>query len=537
LRRNEIRASWCANIALFFILLTNQFFVIKKIFHWVLVLVVFSSCSSTRNASGVKDDGKIEVVFVQINDVYEIAPLSGGKEGGVARIATLKKKYLQQNPNCFLVIAGDFVSPSVYNSLQYNGKAIRGKQMIEALNAAGMDFAVFGNHEFDIKESELQERIDESHFQWVSSNAFHHVGNTSVPFARTGGATIPKTFIMNVRDADGTNARIGFIGLCLPFNKADYVTYTDPLASAKEVYNQIKDSVDAVVAITHQAIEDDEILAKEIPGLAMIIGGHEHDQRFKKTGKIYITKALANAKSAYVLKLRINKKKKKSKVEPTLEIVNETIPLDSATNVVVEKWTSIAEKNYSSLGFDAMNVLIKNGSALDGREAEVRSHPTTLTQLITASMADAVPNADVVLVNAGSIRVDDILHPPLTEYDIIRTLPFGGGIREADMKGSLLIRALEQGKKNAGIGGYLLHNDNLVNDTSGRWILNGTQLIPEKIYHVAIGEFLFTGKEANLDFLSPSNPEVVKTYNADTITGSSKADIRLAVIRYLKKKQ
>ena len=93
-------------------------------------MIVFASCSSTKKTTS-KDDGKIEVTFVQINDVYEIAPLSGGKEGGMARVATLKKKYQQKNPNTFLVMAGDFVSPSVYNSLQYEGKAIRGKQMIE----------------------------------------------------------------------------------------------------------------------------------------------------------------------------------------------------------------------------------------------------------------------------------------------------------------------------------------------------------------------------------------------------------------------
>src|SRR5205085_4546463 len=123
----------------------------------------------------------------------------------------------------------------------------------------------------------------------------------------------------------------------------------DPMGAAKEAYNQLKDSVDAVIAITHQAIDDDERLAKEIPGLAAIIGGHEHDQRFKKIGKIYITKALANARSAYVIHLHINKKKHRLKVEPRLEMINENIALDSVTNAVVNKWTAIADENYSSL--------------------------------------------------------------------------------------------------------------------------------------------------------------------------------------------
>lgn len=500
-------------------------------FRFALAMILFTSCTATRHTT--KDDGKIDVSFVQINDVYEIAPLSGGKEGGMARVATLKKKYLQKNPNTFLVIAGDFVSPSVYNSLQYEGKPIRGKQMIEAMNAAGMDFAIFGNHEFDIKENELEDRINESNFQWISSNAFHKTKSGIVPFTHRN-TDLPKTFILNVRDADGTTAKIGFIGLVLPFNKADYVSYTETLSIAKQLYNQLKDSVDAVVAITHQSIQEDEILAREIPGLAAILGGHEHDQRFEKIGNIYITKALANAKSAYIVNLQINKKKHQIKVTPKLEKINETVAIDSTTNAVVQKWQDIAEKNYASLGFDAKKVLISSGEPLDGRETEVRSHPTNLTKLIIASIANAVPAADVVLMNAGSIRVDDVLQPPVTEYDILRSLPFGGGIREVDMKGSLLIKVLEQGKKNIGIGGYLLYNENLVN-ANDQWLLNHTPIDPNKVYHVALTDFLLTGKEANLDYLNPTNADIVKVYNAATSVNDPRSDIRLAVVKYLEK--
>lgn len=504
----------------------------KYFLHFALAVILFSSCTSTKKTTA-KDDGKIDVTFVQINDVYEIAPLSGGKEGGMARVATLKKKYQQKNRNTFLVIAGDFVSPSVYNSLQYQGKPIHGKQMIEAMNAAGMDFACFGNHEFDIKENELQDRINESNFQWISSNAFHKTSSGIVPFPYRN-TTIPKSYVLNVKDGDGTTAKIGFIAVVLPFNKAGYVSYTNAMDAAKKMYDQLKDSVDAVVAITHESMQEDEMLAKEIPGLAAILGGHEHDQRFEKVGNIYITKGMANAKTAYIVNLSINKRKHRVKVIPTLEKLNEGVAIDSATNAVVEKWQDIAEKNYSSLGFDAKKVLISKGEPLDGRESEVRSHPTNLTKLIIASIADAVPNADVVLMNSGSIRVDDILQPPVTEYDVIRSLPFGGGIREVDMKGSLLIKVLEQGKKNIGIGGFLLYNENLVNEND-KWVLNNVPLDPAKIYHVAITDFLLTGMEANLDYLNPTNVDIVKVYDAATSKTDPRSDVRLAVVNYLEK--
>jgi 2',3'-cyclic-nucleotide 2'-phosphodiesterase (5'-nucleotidase family) len=513
----------------------------KKIFSWsIIILLSTASCNITRRGA-TKDDGRITVNFLQINDVYEIAPLSGGKEGGMARIATLKKQSLQKNPNTFLIIAGDFLSPSVYNSLKYEGKAIRGKQMVEAMNSAGMDYAIFGNHEFDIKESELQDRINESDFQWISSNTFHKINDSILRFVKTQNevnSSFPETFIKTITDADGTTAKIGFIALTLPFNKAGYVTYTNPLATAKKLYNQLKDSVDAVVAITHQAMEDDEILAQQIPGLAMIIGGHEHDGHFKKIGNIYITKALANAKSAYSIDLTINKKRHKIKVAPKLEMVNETIALDSATNAVVQKWQTIAANSYASLGFNAGEVVLKTADPLDARETEIRSHPTDFTRMVVKSLEEAAPKADVVLMNAGSIRLDDILQMPVTQYDIIRSLPFGGGIREVDMKGTLLIQVLNQGKNNVGTGGFLLYNDSLQFDKNqNAWILNSHTIDPQKIYRVALTEFLLTGGEANLGFLTPDNPGIVKVYDIETAVGNPLADVRIAIINYLKKQR
>lgn len=496
-------------------------------------VLALSSCKIFQPNGPGKDNQKIDVSFLQINDVYEIAPLSGGREGGIARVATLKKEYLRKNPNSYLVIAGDFLSPSIYNSLQYQGKAIRGKQMVEALNAAGLDIAMFGNHEFDIKESELIDRINESTFPWISTNSFHQTKSGVVPFVKEGKGALPKTYVMNVKDADGTTAKIGLIAVTLPFNKADYVSYTDPLQAAKEAYNGLKDSVDAVVAITHQSMEADELLAREVPGLAAIIGGHEHDQRFAKIGDIYITKAMANAKTAYVVNLQINKKKKTKKVTTKLEKLDQDVTLDSATNVVVEKWNKIADDNYSSLGFDARKVMINKGEPYEGRETEVRTRPTNLTKLIVASIKDAAPQADVVVMNGGSIRVDDVVQLPISQYDILRTLPFGGAISEADMKGSLVIRMLETGRKNIGIGGFLQYNENLT-FANDQWSLNGQPIDPTKTYHVALPEFLMTGKEANMDFLNPSNVDVVKVYPAAT-KGEPLSDIRLAVVRYLEK--
>ena len=112
------------------------------------------ACDPARRVAG-RDDGRIEVVFLQINDVYEIAPL-GDNTGGLARVADVRQELLAKNPNTFTVLAGDFISPSVIGTLKYEGKRIRGRQMVETLNALGLDWVVFGNHEFDYDQEDLQ---------------------------------------------------------------------------------------------------------------------------------------------------------------------------------------------------------------------------------------------------------------------------------------------------------------------------------------------------------------------------------------------
>ncbi|MBC7934448.1 MAG: bifunctional metallophosphatase/5'-nucleotidase [Rhizobacter sp.] len=506
-----------------------------KYFYIGLTVLAISGCSSTKTVTRGTDDGSIDIQFVQINDVYEIAPIEAGKVGGVARVASIKKELKAKNPNTYLLMAGDFLSPSVYNSLMYEGKRIRGRQMVESLNAAGLDIAGFGNHEFDISETELQSRLNESAFDWISSNSYHKTKDEIVPFVKTTGSKtnrLPTYIIKTFTDADGTTVKVGFMGINIPFNRAAYVVYTDPLESAEKIYNTIKDSCDAVVAITHQLEQDDIILAQKLPGLALIIGGHEHDMRYDKVGEVMISKAHANARSAYILTLQINKKTGKNKVSSRLQMIDQSVAIDSATNVVVQKWMGIAEKNYASIGFDAKAAVLQSGESLDAREASVRAGKTNFTRLVVAAMEKATPEAQVAIVNSGSIRLDDVLQPPVTQYDIIRSMPFGGGIVEADMKGSLLKQILEAGRKNVGIGGFLQYSETLSYD-AGTWQFKNEAIADDRIFRVALSDFLLTGGESNLNFLTKTNSAIIKVYPVITDMNDPRFDIRSAIIKYL----
>ena len=74
----------------------------KRILQLFLLATGIYSCNPGRHTTAKKDDGKIDITFVQVNDVYEIAPLENGKVGGMARVATVKKEELLKNKNTFL---------------------------------------------------------------------------------------------------------------------------------------------------------------------------------------------------------------------------------------------------------------------------------------------------------------------------------------------------------------------------------------------------------------------------------------------------
>ncbi|NJN35215.1 MAG: hypothetical protein HC817_14170 [Saprospiraceae bacterium] len=157
----------------------------KYLVFGILLIFSISACKTVQKTRYNVADGKVEWIFLHLNDVYEIAPLGGGKLGGLARVATLRKQLLTENPNTFTVMAGDFLNPSLIGTLKHEGESIKGKQMVEVMNALGFDFVSFGNHEFDLDYPDLQKRIDESRFEWIASNAFKTEGEGIQAFTRT----------------------------------------------------------------------------------------------------------------------------------------------------------------------------------------------------------------------------------------------------------------------------------------------------------------------------------------------------------------
>jgi 5'-nucleotidase len=206
--------------------------------------------------------------------------------------------------------------------------------------------------------------------------------------------------------------------------------------------------------------------------------------------------------------------------------IDDRIAADPAVDATVKKWTKTAFDAFTRDGFNPDHVVATIPRPLDGRESTVRNSPGELTDIIAASMLREVQGADVAIFNSGSVRIDDVVPAgPIREYDIIRILPFGGKVLQATFDGSLLAQVLDTGVNNEGTGGYLQTAG--VTRENNQWVIGTQPLNPTKRYVVAINDFLLTGGETNLGFLTRTNAHVhdVREFR----------DIRQAVIAQLGK--
>ncbi len=501
----------------------------------LLIITLFiSSCDPSKKTSK-NDNGQIEFTILQTNDVYEIGTLEGGAVGGMARVAQVRQELAAQNPNILSIMAGDFLNPSVIGTLKHEGKRIKGKQMVDVMNVAGIDLVTFGNHEFDLKEEELLARINESKFQWVVSNTYHKKGNKIQPFQQNG-KDIPAYWVKEFQDADGTTVKVGFIGICLNSNKPEFVHYDYPADNKfmkfKETYEKIKNKVDIVIGLTHQAIADDKLLAAEFPNIPLIIGGHEHHNMKHKIGNVIITKADANAKTAYIHRFKFNKKGKKVSFTSELKNIDKTVKSEAKTAAAVTKWQNIANKVLRISGIDPDATVVDLAEPIDATEHITRHKPSVIGKIIVESISQACPTAQGAILNTGSIRIDDVLRGRITEYDVVRILPFGGGMLVAEMSGELLLQALHAGVvENVGNGGYFALS-NITYDGENRiGEVNGSAIEIERKYKIAVPTFLLSGLESNLSFFKKDSPQIFEITDPKT---DAQADIRIAVINFLK---
>ena len=500
---------------------------LQRIIFLVMIVLFVFSCK--------KDIGSDEITFkfIQLNDVYEIAPFSGGKYGGMARVAHVRDSIKKENPNTFMFMAGDFLNPSLLGTLKVDGERVNGRQMVEVMNAMDFDLVTFGNHEFDLEEGDLQRRLNESQFQWVSSNINQVKEDGNGPFSiqRTDTIPIPTSFILNVDDQNGKSIKIGFVSVTLPSNPVDYVHYADIYDSAFDAYKSIKKDVDLIMGLTHLEIEQDQELVKKIKDISFIMGGHEHHNMLVNEGNSLISKTDANAKSIYIHTFTYNTEMNELNIESELFPIDDRIASNHDVEVIVSKWVGILEMKLKDVVEDPFEVIYVSEIPFDGTDSASRGIQTNLGEMITEAMAWSFENkVDVALVNGGSIRIDDILPNELSVVDVFRILPFGGGILKVELKGNLLTEVLDYGKEQRGTGAYLQRYNVGVDPDTGDWLLGGEPINSDKTYTVAFSDFLLKGFD--IPFLTPENKDVLNIYTPTNDEIAS--NICNSIILYLK---
>lgn len=461
--------------------------------------------------------GPAVVTILHFNDIYEIGPVEGGRAGGLARVATVLADYRRTQSPLIATLGGDYLSPSAIGTARVDGQPLAGRQMVDVLNGVGVDWATFGNHEFDVSEAAFRSRLAEGKFRLVSSNVSDASGQ---PFPG-----VPRSTVVNV-SANGRAIRLGVIGLTIGANKKPWVKYEDAIAAAAREVAALRGRADAVVALTHLSLAEDARLVSAVPAIDVVLGGHEHENWMMRRGPALtpVVKADANVRSVAIVTLSFAEAGARPTVDTRQVTIDDRVAADPAVDATVKKWTTSAFDAFKRDGFNPDNVVATVPRPLDGRESTVRTSPGELTDIIAAAMLREVKTADAAIFNGGSIRIDDVVPAgPIREYDVIRILPFGGKVLQATFDGSLLAQVLVVGVNNEGTGGYLQTAG--VKRENNQWVIRGRPLSPAKQYVVAINDFLLTGGETNLGFLTRTNPHVhgVKEFR----------DIRQAVIEEL----
>ncbi|PYN23967.1 MAG: bifunctional metallophosphatase/5'-nucleotidase [Candidatus Rokuibacteriota bacterium] len=447
----------------------------------LLVVVVLGACATPGERAAGAD--LVRLTLLQINDHYVLEPVDGGRRGGMARLATLVRDLRRESPNSVFVLAGDTLSPSVESTF------LQGAQMIAALNAIGLDFATFGNHEFDFGPSVLVERMNESKFRWLSANVVDRRSGRAF-----GGASPDVLLTLG-------GVRVGLFGLTTPdtahtSRPGSDVVFGQPVALGKDVAARLRArGADLVVAVTHMEMSEDKALAAAA-GVDVILGGHEHDPLVAEEGKTLITKSGSDARYLVQVDLWLTRDGRLVERSWRFREVSRRVPPDPTVEALVREYAQRLDRE--------LDVVVgRTAVPLEARTGKVRTQETNLGDFVADVIRERL-GSDVAVVNGGAIRTNRAVPPgPLTKRDVHSLLPFTDVVLKLEMRGRDLRMALEHGLTQADRegGGFLqLSGVRLVWDRrlpGGRRIVDATigdrPLADEAAYTVAVPSYLVRG--------------------------------------------
>lgn len=391
------------------------------------LVIVLAACAPVMQRTS---DQTIQVLLV--NDVYVGEPVENGM-GGIARLTTLKKQ-LEANGPVRMMLAGDFLFPSLVS------KWYKGSQMIDYLNTAGLDYATFGNHEFDDSRQTLVNRVHESRFKWTSANCMG-----------ADGSPIPGVSQWDTVTVSGV--KLGIFGVTLLQSYPRWINCGDPDSAVHASIPKLRAAgAQIIVGLTHVARAQDSTFLANNPQIDFIVGGHEHTAQVVTLGNRFVVKADKNAQTAQLVKIR--KRGAEWEKTHTLIRLDSTIPGDAAAAALVARWQDSLKRRLGPV-----RVIANSPTVLDVSNVPIRSRETDFGNYV-ADAVRAGTGADVAGMIGGSMRYDDeIPAGPITNWQIesIYLFPDETRIATFPLTGARLRQILEQSLSKGGQawGGYL----------------------------------------------------------------------------------
>lgn len=353
--------------------------------------------------------------------------------GGVAARAALVAQVRQEAANVLLLDSGDIMLGTTMSSV------FRGEPDILAMNLMGYDAMAAGNHEFDYG-------LD--HFRRLLGLAKFPIISTSI---RGRGQEIAPLFV--VKRVGGLRVLI-FSGIdedtfpdSIHPNVVRDLEYFDAIGSARGLLRGLGQRVDLVIALTHMTIRQDLALAREVPQIHAIVGGHTEgfDGLMTAAGDRPV-ESLNDPPTVYVkthrlgatlgrLDLTIEGGRVRRAVARNLPVTGHLTP-DAQVAALVKQYEDRLQARFAeSIGRAVV--------FFDGERDNVRTRETNLGNLI-ADVMRQFAGADVAVMNGGGIR-GSFREGPITLGDTFRVLAFDNTIVVFRLTGAQLREALENG--------------------------------------------------------------------------------------------
>lgn len=431
------------------------------------------------------DNYKLSIMHV--NDTH-------GRVDSFPKLMTAVKEQRAKTPDALLLHAGDVFSGTLYFN-EFQGQAD-----LPFLNALKFDAITLGNHEFDLGSSPeghkaLADFIKASQFPVLTANVdftkdslFTGMFSDLVSSEPENG----KIYAGMIKEVDGE--KVGIFGLTTAETKdiasPGSVAFENYIDEAKKAVKAFEDKgVDKIIALTHIGFDDnpaydnDQILAKSVPGIDIIVGGHSHTEL--KEPFVVDTNTVGEKKDATL----IVQAKEYASFLGTLNVEfdeNGVIVKHDGQLVEIGKLADDAEGlkmlapfkekvdavNNTEIGLTLAEELV-NPRESDGQLVNVRNSETVLGNIITDGMlakAKQYTDKKVVMAmqNGGGIRTA-IPAGNVTTGQVINVLPFGNTLALMDVTGAELKEAFEHSVRVApGENGGFLHiaGGKLVYDSS-----------------------------------------------------------------------